>query len=308
MGQDVVPKTSPEAIRTFTRALLRDMQALDRLLSEGLIESGIRRFGAEQEMFLVNDGWRPAPVAVEVLAELEDPAFTTELARFNLEANLSPRVMEGSCFSDMQDEADRLVGEVRTAAARHDAKVVLSGILPTLSKSDLAMKNITPRARYFALNEAMNKVSQGSFKLRIQGNDELMIEHDSVMLEACNTSFQVHLQVSAEEFPGFYNAAQTVTAPVLAAAVNSPLLFGRRLWAETRIALFQQSLDTRGTDLHMREMSSRVRFGDQWVRESVVELFQEDIARFRVLLATDVEEDPLEVLEAGSAATVSTWP
>ena len=305
MGQDVVPKTSPEAIRTFTRALLRDMQALDRLLSEGLIESGIRRFGAEQEMFLVNDGWRPAPVAVEVLAELEDPAFTTELARFNLEANLSPRVLEGSCFTDMQEEVDRLVGEVRTAAARHHARVALSGILPTLAKSDLAMENITPRARYYALNEAMNNVSQGGFRLRIQGTDELMIQHDSVMLEACNTSFQVHLQVSAEEFPTFYNAAQAVTAPVLSAAVNSPLLFGRRLWAETRIALFQQSLDTRGTDLHMREMSSRVRFGDHWIRESVSELFQEDVATFQVLLAQDVAEDPMEVLDRGGVPSLA---
>lgn len=299
MGQDVVPKLSPDAIRTFTRALLRDLQALERILAEGLIESGVRRFGAEQEMFLVSRGWRPAPLAVEVLEGLDDPAFTTELARFNLEANLSPRVLEGDCFSQMHAEVDSLVGQVREVAARHGAEVALAGILPTLTKSDLALDNITPRARYHALNEAMFKAGQGAFRLRIQGTDELMIEHDSVMLEACNTSFQVHLQVSAEEFASHYNAAQAVTAPVLAAAVNSPLLFGRRLWAETRIALFQQSLDTRGTDLHMREMSARVRFGDSWIRESVSELYQEDVAAFQVLLAQDIDEDPLEVLAEG---------
>ncbi|MDH3223360.1 MAG: CBS domain-containing protein, partial [Gemmatimonadota bacterium] len=229
----------------------------------------------------------------------EDEAFTTELARFNLEANLSPRVLEGSCFSAMQAELDDLVGQVRVEAARQRARVVLTGILPTLSKSDLSLDNITPRARYFALNDAMHKAGQGAFRLRIQGTDELMIEHDSVMLEACNTSFQVHLQVAAHEFAPFYNAAQTATAPVLAAAANSPLLFGRRLWAETRIALFQQSLDTRGTDLHMREMSSRVRFGERWIESSVSELFQEDVAAFQVLLAKEVSEDPFAVLDDG---------
>ncbi|MDE2761205.1 MAG: glutamate-cysteine ligase family protein [Gemmatimonadota bacterium] len=299
MGVDVVPERSPEAIRTFTRALLRDLQALERLLDEGLIETGLRRFGAEQELFLVDEAWRPAPVAVEVLEDLNDDPFTTELARFNLEANLSPRVLEKSCFSDMHAELDDHVARVREAARRHASEVILTGILPTLSKSDLSLDNITPRARYHALNEAMHAAGSGAFRLRIRGTDELMIEHDSVMLESCNTSVQIHLQVSAEEFAHFYNVAQAVTGPVLAACVNSPLLFGRRLWAETRIALFQQSLDTRGADLHMREMSPRVRFGGGWLKRSVAELFQEDIATFNVLLVTDIEEEPFAVLEAG---------
>ena len=304
MGVDLTPKTSPDAIRVFTRALLRDLQAMERLLEDGRIESGVRRFGAEQEFFLVDRAWRPAPVAVEVLEELDDEPFTTELARFNLEANLSPRLLEGSCFSDMHGELDGYVTRVRDAARLDDSEAVLTGILPTLTKSDLSLDNITPRARYYALNEAMNRAGSG-FRLRIRGTDELMIQHDSVMLEACNTSAQVHLQVSAEEFAHFYNVAQAVTGPILAASVNSPLLFGRRLWAETRIALFQQSLDTRGADLHMREMSPRVRFGGSWLEKSVTELFQEDIATFRVLLAMDIEEDALAVLEAGGVPRLS---
>jgi len=161
MGLDLVPKRSPEAIRIFTRALLRDLQALERILAEGLIESGIRRFGAEQEMFLVNEAWRPAPVAVQVLEELNEEPFTTELARFNLEANLSPRVLEGSCFADMHTELDGYVARVRDAARKQGAEVVLTGILPTLAKSDLSLENITPRARYYALNETMLEAGGG---------------------------------------------------------------------------------------------------------------------------------------------------
>ena len=122
---------------------------------------------------------------------------------------------------------------------------MLIGILPTLEKRDLTLDNMTPMARYYALNEAMNQLRGASFDLRIKGRDELMITHDNVMLEACNTSFQVHFQVSPAEFAKLYNIAQAVAAPVLACATNSPLLFGRQLWRETRIALFQQSIDTR---------------------------------------------------------------
>lgn len=300
MGQDVTgEKTGPEAVRAFTKALLRDLRALEQMLRDGMIEAGIRRIGAEQEMFLVNRGWRPAPVSTQVLERLDGP-FTTELALFNLEANVEPRLLEGRCFSDMEARISELVEQVRDAADASDAQVALVGILPTLSKSDLTLDNITPKARYFALNEALLKMRGGEpYKLRIEGTDELYIEHDSVMLEACNTSCQVHLQVEAEEFAHVYNIAQVITAPVLAAAVNSPVLFAKRLWDETRIALFQQSVDTRSATVHMRELAPRVRFGDGWVTSSVTDLFQEDVARFRVLLTSRVEEDPFEALEAG---------
>ncbi|HZD03423.1 MAG TPA: glutamate-cysteine ligase family protein, partial [Longimicrobiales bacterium] len=299
MGRDVEPDLDPGAIRSFTKAILRDLQALERMLEGGMIESEVRRFGAEQEMFLVNRGWRPAPVSVEVLERLGGEPYTTELARFNLEMNLEPLEVEGICFRTLEEGIRERLARVREAARAEGADVCLAGILPTLTKSDLSIENITPRARYHALNEALTRMRGGSYRLRIEGTDELHIEHDSVMLESCNTSCQVHLQVSAEEFPRFYNVAQVVTAPVLAAAVNSPLLFGRRLWAETRIALFQQSIDTRSAMLHLRELSPRVRFGDQWVRSSVTELFQEDIARFRVIMSSPVEEDPIEALRHG---------
>lgn len=300
MGQDVSGEpTGPEAVRAFTKALLRDLKALEHMLDRQMFESGVRRIGFEQEMFLVNRGWRPAPVSTEVLDRLEGP-FTTELALFNLEANVEPHLFEGRCFSNVEARIQDLVSQVRQAAAPSGADVALVGILPTLAKSDLSLENITPRARYHALNDALMKMRGGEpYKLRIEGTDELYIEHDSVMLEACNTSCQVHLQVEADEFAHLYNIAQVVTAPVLAAAVNSPVLFAKRLWEETRIALFQQSVDTRSATVHMRELAPRVRFGEQWVQSSVTELFQEDIARFRVLLTSEVSEDPIECLNRG---------
>lgn len=289
----------PDAIRAFTRAVLRDLQALERMIREDCFEKGIRRFGAEQELFLVGNGWRPAPLGTAVLERLQDGPFTPELALFNLEINLPPERLEGDPFTRVERQLTALVERAREAAAAEGANIVLCGILPTLAKSDLTLDQITPKPRYRALNEALNRMRGGEYHLRIEGTDELIVRHDSVMLEACNTSCQVHLQVTPEEFPLFYNVAQLIAAPVLAASVNSPLLFGRRLWAETRIALFQQSLDTRSATPYVRDMSPRVRFGERWVRASVAELYADDLARFRVLMAGPVPPDPIAKLDRG---------
>ena len=304
MGQMDVARLNPEELRAFIRALLRDVHALERMLSTGMIESGRRRVGCEQEMFLVDRAGKPFPIAIEILDRLADPSFTTELGRFNLEVNLAPRQFEGDCLSRTEEELRLKLSTVRAAAHAMDAEVALTGILPTLRKSDLALDNISPRQRYYALNEAMTGLGRGYFEFHLRGADELNVRHDSVMLESCCTSFQVHYQADPETFANLYNIAQAVTAPLLAAAVNSPLLFGRRLWMETRVPLFQHSLDTRSASSSLRERSSRVSFGRQWMERSAVELFQEDIARFPVLLGSKIDEDSMAVLRQGGIPTL----
>ncbi len=294
----------PEAIRAFTTSILTDLRALEEMINDGWIEEGVRRIGAEQEMFLVGEDWRPAPHAMRVLERLGGHPFTTELALFNLEANLDPIPLRGHCLAELHDALDQAVGQVSKAAAVDGASVVLAGNLPTLVKSDLSLDQITPIPRYFTLNEALTRQRGGKYHLKMEGADELILEHDSVMLEACNASCQVHLQVGVEEFPRLYNNAQLMVAPVLAASVNSPLLFGRRLWAETRIALFQQSLDTRAGTPYLRDLSTRVRFGNRWVERSVTELFEEDLSQFKVLMAGPVEEDPFERLQDGGVPSL----
>ncbi len=302
--QDVREQSQRDEIRVFLKHLLQDVRALEYMLTEGLFEHDVRRIGAEQELFLVDSSWRPAPIATDVLDQLDDPHFTTELARFNLEFNLDPVIFGGKCLSVMEGEIHRLLEKVRIAARACNGEVVLTGILPTLNKSDLELDNMTPNPRYLALNDAMRRLRGGDYEFYLKGTDELHLHHDSIMVEACNTSFQVHFQVAPDEFVRLYNAAQAITAPVLAAAVNSPLLFGKRLWRETRVGLFQQSIDTRRSTPHLREQVPRVSFGRHWVAESALEIFQEDIARFRTLLSTDIEDDPFEALRRGEAPSL----
>lgn len=302
MGEkEVQLAVDQDELRVFTQALLRDVHALERMLHTGSIETGVRRIGVEQEMFLVDEMFRPAPVAVEALSLISDPRVTTEIGRFNLECNVDPLLFGSDCLSRMEGELLALLDTVYEATSTLGAKPVITGILPTLRKSDLTLDNMVPAKRYYALNDALTRLRGGPYVLSIKGTDELRLTHDSVMLESCNASFQVHFQVGPEEFARMYNIALAVTAPVLAAAVNSPLMLGRRLWHETRIAVFQQSVDTRQTMPEVREVAPRVSFGRDWVRDSVLEIFQEDISRFKVILGRDIAEDPFTVLATGRA-------
>lgn len=300
MGEQRVDTGSdPRELRVFMRSLLNDIHALDKMMAAGMIESGVRRIGAEQELFLVDHSWRVAPVSLEVLQRLADPHFTTEIAQFNLEINLDPTIFGGDCLSKMEKRLNALIASARAAARTCGAEVVLAGILPTIRKSDLELGNMTPKPRYFALNSALARLRGGPYEFRVNGTDELIMKHDSWMLEACCTSFQVHFQAGSGEFANLYNVAQVATAPVLAAAANAPLLFGKRLWRETRIPLFEQSIDTRQASNPLRERSSRVSFGQRWVKNSVMELFEEDLSRFRLLLGAPIDEDPLAILREG---------
>ena len=297
--QNVKGPGEKSELQAFMRAILDDLGAMEHMLENGDFETGVRRIGVEQEMFLIDATGSAAPIAMEVLADLDPGTFTTELARFNLEANMRPARLGGKCLSRMHKELHRSVEIARESAKKHDGDVLLTGILPTIGMPDVRIENMTPLERYHSLNDTMLKLSGGSFRTHIKGADELQATHDNILLEACNTSFQVHFQVSPREFAGLYNVAQAVTAPVLAAAVNSPVLLQNRLWKETRIALFQQSIDARSTTQKGRGDRTRVHFGDHWVNDSVLELFREDLARFRVVLAAEPDEHPMTVLQRG---------
>ena len=305
MGEHNVEQLDERKAQAFMKALLEDLRALAFILEDGRIESEITRIGAEQEMFLIDRYLRPAPVSLEVLKDANDTRLTTEIARFNLEANLAPLELANNCFSRMEEELNELIALARNRAATHGADILLSGILPTLLKSDLTLDNLTPIARYHELNNGVIRQRGGPLSIHIKGLDELHLTHDNIMMESCNTSFQVHFQSNAKEFANHYNVAQAITAPVLATAVNSPLLFGQRLWQETRVALFQHSTDERSRPQLARHHPTRVSFGDGWLQHSVIELFHDQITRFRPIMITQPDENPFAVLARGETPLLS---
>ncbi len=303
MGEQRVSLLNDEnQMRNFVQQLLDDVQALEYMIDNDWFEQGITRIGAEQEMCLVhNDSLKPAAIAMKALRKMKEyPWVETELAKFNLETNLTPREFKGKALSALEKENKRNLKKISETLNGMDADLILTGILPTLRKFHLNMEFLTPKKRYHALMESINSQLTGSsYELRLLGIDELLVRHDSPLLEACNTSFQVHLQVAPQDFVKMYNISQVLAAPCIAISANSPIVFGRRLWHESRIALFQQALDTRTTHDHLRERSPRVNFGSDWLKKSVLEIYREDIARFRVLIAGDIKEDSIDKISKG---------
>lgn len=286
--------------RRFMRSLLTDLRAVERMLAEGTFERGVSRIGCEQEMFLVDRSWNAKPSALQLLEKLDDPHYTTELGLFNLELNAESQPFDGRGLSRMETQVSDLFARVQHIGAELGIVPVLTGILPTLTKTDLAFSNMVPNPRYLTLNRVMTEARGEGYDISIKGLDELIAKHDNLMFEACNASFQVHLQVAEpERFGHYYDIAQLLLAPTLAIGTNSPTLFGKRLWAETRIALFEQSCDIRTPTLHQRDRSARVSFGKNWVEGSALEIFKENVTRYRPMIGTEIEEDALAVLDRG---------
>lgn len=285
--------------RKMYQAALNDIAAFETMLQEGLFDDGPPKIGAEQELCIVDQNYQPATAALDILEALQVEQYTNELALFNLEINLDPESLSDRCFSKMEAALLGFLKIGETEATRRQARLLLCGILPTLQYRHLQFDHMTPVKRYQTLSKTLLDLRGTDFEIYLQGVDELIMALDSVLFEACNTSFQLHLQIKAQEFAHRHNWSQMIAGPVLSACTNSPILMGRELWAETRIALFKQSLDTRSAHKYLRKKLPRVYFGDKWLEHSAAELWKKDIMRFPLLVTSDDFQDAQAELAAG---------
>ena len=300
MGYLDVTKLSKKKDRAnYIHHLINDIKALDMMITQGLIEEEPIRVGAEQEFCLVNNQFSPSNNSLDVLETINDSHFTTEINNYNLEVNLDPVILEGKCFSLLHKQLKTLMQKAKLSANKHNTKVVLAGILPSIILENITLDKMTPMQRYEVLNEAIKDSRREDFNIHIKGVDELNLLHDSVMLEGCNTSFQMHLQVNPNNFVDTYNWSQAIAGPILSVCTNSPLLFGKELWSETRIALFTQSIDTRANSYVLDENLSRVSFGSQWETGNISDIFKDNISRFRSFLTTAYIKDSVDMINNG---------
>jgi len=248
--------------------------------------------GFELEAWLVDAGGRPLPENEACLQRLASPMVVPELSRFNLELNVTPQRLAGRALRTLEQELAATWKRCFDAAQSLGGALVMVGILPSVSNHDLTLGNISPLNRYYALNEQVFRRRGGRpIKLEINGREALALTHDDVMLEAAATSFQVHLQVPAGELTRCFNASLVLAAPLVALSANSPYLFGRDLWDETRIPLFEQAVDT-GDAVEPGER--RVTFGQRYLESGPRECFVENIERYPVLLPAQFDSAPEE--------------
>jgi gamma-glutamyl:cysteine ligase YbdK (ATP-grasp superfamily) len=299
MGLLIEREEFDEADRARFAARLHDgLTALAALLDRPGFGAGPSSLGAELELFLIDAAGRGLPLNRAVLAATLDPRVTVEVDRFNLEINTRPAPLRGRPFSALGGELASALAEVGRAAGTHGGRVTTIGILPTLRAADLEAGALTDLPRFRALSAGIRRLRRAPFTIAIDGEDPLTFACDDVTLEGANTSLQVHLRTPPADFARTYNAAQIATAPVLAAAGNSPLFLGHRLWEETRVALFRQATDDRG-DPSAEWRPARVSFGHGWVRHGALELFAESVLQHPPLLPVVGPEDPVACVRAG---------
>jgi hypothetical protein len=178
------------------------------------------------------------------------------------------------------------------------------GILPTLMPEHLTGDWMSESVRYRALQDSVFMARGEDIVIDISGPERLSLQSGSVAPESACTSMQLHLQVSPARFADNWNAAQVLAAPQLALGANSPYFLGHQLWAETRIELFAQAIDTRPDELKTQGVRPRVWFGERWIT-SIFDLFEENVRYFPSLLPELSDEDPIAELAAGRAPKLS---
>ena len=284
MGTEITrEKFSERDYARFTERLERCLSDLGQLLGRPGFGAGPVTIGAELELFLVDGAARPLPLNQAVRALAADPRVAVELNRFNLELNCSPALLAGRPFTALAGELGVLLDRVGAAARAHHGRVALIGVLPTLSQAHLGADAVTGTARYRALDRGLRRLRRGPLQIKISGAEPLELTSEDIALEGANCSFQVHLRVAPGDFTRVYNAVQLATAPALAVAGNSPTFLGHRLWEETRVALFKQSVedrDSRGP----RRRPPRTTLGTGWLRDGALELFTESVRLHEPLL------------------------
>ncbi len=285
MGQEITHEHFTEQEREqFLQRLRDETQLLREQFAAGAFANDALVAGFEIEGWLVDEHYRPAPLNQAFLDKLNSPLATPELARFNIELNVDPLPLTGDVFSHFEQRLQKLYDAANRAADQVGAKLLLTGILPTLQPDDCSLENMSGMKRYAALNEEIAKARRNApIELDIEGVDHVHISDHTVMLESATTSLQLHLQVPAARAHHYYNASIIASAPLLAGAVNSPFLFGRQLWQESRISVFEQSVDT-GVG------PQRVSFGSGYAEASIVDCFDENLERYPVLLPELMDE------------------
>ena len=299
---------SSDDYKAFASRLRDNLAALQLLLERPGFGVGPGSFGAEMEMYLIDQEGSALYKNMEIQQMMGNPQLTLELNRFNLEYNLTPFPTENLPFSESEKELLKALSDVRECAASLGGRVVPIGILPTLKTADFNENTMTDVARYHALANRLKDDRGGRFQVNIQGQDELHLETNDITLEGANTSFQAHYRVNPENYADTFNAIQLVTPLVLAIASNSPIVFGQRLWHETRIPLFKKSIDTRKEQLMMNapwHQLPRVNFGNGWVRKGILELFAETVNLYPVLLPIFEDEDSVGLAREGKVPRLS---
>jgi hypothetical protein len=305
VGQDVEQTEFSGKDRQRYRAKVRRcLDVFSRMLSESKFDIEKPMTGLEIEFNLVDEDRNPAMRNADVLNAIANDAFQTELGQFNIEINVPPRQLTGDNAVSLEQDLRASLNDAEEHARSVGAHIVMIGMLPTLYPEHLTHESLSANPRYALINEQIFEARGEDIHINIDGVERLATSADTIAPEAACTSVQFHLQVSPQEYARTWNAAQCIAGVQVALGANSPFLFGKELWRETRIALFEQATDTRPEELKAQGVRPRVWFGERWIT-SIFDQFEENVRYFPSLLPICDDEDPLEVLDRGDTPNLA---
>ena len=291
MGQEIEKTLFTEIDYTsFQQRLLNETELLNSWFHDGTLANDALMGGFEIESWLLDECLKPLPLNKEFINIFNSDLVSPELAKFNLEFNNIPRNLTGNVLSDFHNELDITWKKAERVAYNlsDSSSLLLIGTLPTLTISDLNEHSMSDMNRYRALNnEIIARRKNKPVHLYIEGCEKLDLYSYDVMLEASTTSFQIHTKVPAQDAHHYYNAAIILSSPLVAISANSPYVFGKHLWNETRIPLFEQSIDTGNPKAPFK----RVSFGSGFAQKSIMECFYENLRDFHILLPILFDDD-----------------
>lgn len=303
MGSELESATFTREQRQLYRNKAKQcLDVFEQMLATHSFDFDEPMIGMEIELNLVDAEYRPRMDNAEVLAAIADPEYQTELARFNIEFNVTPRRINDASMVGLESRLRTSLNRAEERCAEVGSHIVMVGILPTVMPETFDGEWMSANTRYQALNDAFLAARGEDIQLDITGRtgERLVRFADSLAPESACTSVQLHLQVRPHEFAPYWNAAQVVAGAQLALGANSPYFMGEELWAETRIELFTQAADTRPEELRNQGVRPRVFFGERWIT-SVFDLFEENTRYFPALLPELDAEDPQEAFDDGRA-------
>jgi hypothetical protein len=299
MGQEVAARVFSRADRQRYREKVRTcLDVFARMLADEQFEAGRGSFGLEIELNLTDDAGVPAMANAVVLEAIADPDFQTELGQFNVEINIAPRRFTEGVFTELEEGVRASLNHGEERSRTTGAHMMIIGILPTVDEAHLNAAAFSASPRYQLLNEQIFAARGEDLEIDIRGIERLSTYADTIAPEAACTSVQLHLQVEPDAFAAHWNAAQAIAGVQAAVGANAPFFFGKELWRETRIALFEQATDTRPDELKAQGVRPRVWFGERWIT-SIFDLFEENVRYFPALLPVCEAEDPVETLARG---------
>ena len=304
---DEVSKThfKPEDYQRFADKLEQEMAFVRELFAEQRFDNSTRKLGYELELCLLNDQGLPAAKNQQVLKQADNPLFTYELARYNLEINGHAFELDADVFEKIDQDLRQLYQQLARVSSELNIEPALFGVLPSLDHMHLEPADyMSDMFRYRLLNQQLMSMRQRPVRVEIHGDDHLMVERSDVMLEALGTSLQVHLQLPFSDAVDCYHAALWSSMAMLAVSANSPLVLGKCCWQESRIAIFKQSVDTRNTQEIHDAVVPRVHLSKGYI-DSFLQLF-EDNAYYSPILP-EVIDCPVEDLHHFTLHNGTIW-